>query len=185
MSLARTRILIIVVVALAVAIFGITRLFVASSVEAEVSRTGSLDSMTAEVTKAGWVEMDHDMTEDAPGYQMPPGMMPGMPEQGEQRMSLTITIINTSDQTRQLRAGEEFVLHSARNGQKWTPRVHTFGDLPRLAPHSGVTGTLYFDLPPEAVADSATWVEWSHGNTSTRLSVPLNGAIGGEHPHNQ
>ncbi len=185
MSMARTRILIIVVVALAISIFGITRLFAASNVEAEASRAGSLDSMTAEVTKAGWVEMDHDMAGDAPGYQMPPGMMPGMPEQGEQRISLTITVINTSDQTRQLRAGEEFVLRSARDDQKWTPRTHTFGDLPRLAPHSGVTGTLYFDLPPEALGDSSPWVEWSHGNTSTRLSVPLNGAIGPEHEHNQ
>jgi hypothetical protein len=185
MSLSRARILIIVAVALAVAIFGITRLFASPSVEAEVSRTGSLDSMTAEVTKAGWVEMDHEMAGDAPGYQMPPGMMPGMPEQGEQRVAVAITIVNTSDQTRQLHPGEEFVLHSARDGKQWTAHSHTFGELPRLAPHSGVAGTLYFDLPPGDVADSDTWVEWTHGNTSARIFVPLNGATAPDHPHNQ
>jgi hypothetical protein len=185
MSLSRARILIIVVVALAIAIFGITRLFAAFNVEAEASQTASLDSMTAQVTGAGWVEMDHDMSGDSPGFQMPDAMMPGMPEQGEQRVGVAITVANTSGQTRELYPGQEFVLHTARDGKQWTARSHTFGELPRLAPHSGVSGTLYFDLPPEDVTDSDTWVEWSHGNTSVRLSVPLNGATAPDHPHNQ
>ncbi len=185
MPLARARILIIVAIALAIAIFGVTRLFAAFSVEAEATRTGSLDSMTSEVTGAGWVDMDHDMSGNAPGYQMPPAMMPGMPEQGEQRIAVAITIANTSDQTRQLYPGEEFVLHSAKGDKQWTAHSHTFGELPRLAPHSGVAGTLYFDLPPGDVADSAIWVEWSHGDTSARLSVPLNGATPPDHQHNQ
>lgn len=184
MSLARTRILIVVLAALAVAIFGATRLFATFGGQAQATvQVASLDSMTAQVTRAAWVEMDHDMSGTAPGYQMPPAMMPGMPEQGNQRVSVAVTVSNTSDQTRQLRPGEEFTLRVAKGGKQWTAHSHTFGELPRLAPHTAVTGTLFFDLPPADLADSATWVEWSHQDSSARLFVPLNGAAP-DHQHN-
>ncbi|HET9144269.1 MAG TPA: hypothetical protein VFO68_33245 [Actinophytocola sp.] len=182
MSLVRTRIVIVLLAAMAVTAFGITRLF-AETGATEVTRVGTLDGLSAEVTTAGWVEMDHDMSGNAPGYQMPPAMMPGMPDQGDQRIAVKLTVANTTAGTRQLRAGEEFTLHSAKDGKSWTPHSHTFGELPRLAGRNVISGVLYFDLPPADVADSATWIEWSHGDGSTRLFVPLNGAEPG-HQHN-
>jgi hypothetical protein len=182
MSLVRTRIIIVLLAALAVAAFGVTRLFVASSEAVEVSQVGTLDGLTAEVTTAGWVEMDHDMSANAPGYQMPPAMMPGMPEQGQQRIAVKLTVGNTTGATRPVRVGEEFTLHAAKDDKSWTPHSHTFGDLPRLAGRNAISGVLYFDLSPADVVDSATWIEWSHDGSSTRLFVPLNGAEPG-HQH--
>jgi len=182
MSLMRTRIIIVLLAALAVTAFGVTRLFAAQSGAVEVSQVGNLDGLTAQVTTAGWVEMDHDMSGNAPGYQMPPAMMPGMPEQGQERIEVKLTIANVTDGTRPLRAGEEFTLHAAKGDKSWTAHSHTFGELPRLAGRHAVSGVLYFDLPPADVADSTTWIEWSHGGSSTRLFVPLNGAAP-EHQH--
>jgi Domain of unknown function (DUF4352) len=183
MCAVRSRIMIVVLAALAAAIFGVTRLVASLGTEAEASQVASLGGLTAETSKAEWVGMDHDMSPNATGYTMPPAMMPGMPEQGEQRMSVSVTITNTGDQTRPLRPLEEFTLRTAKSDARWSAHSDSFGELPRLAPRSGVSGVLFFDLPPEDVADSDVWIEWSHEGSSTRLSVPLNGAVP-KHQHN-
>jgi hypothetical protein len=185
MRLARIRIVIVVVAALAAAIFGITRLIGALGAEAQASPTGSLDSLNVAVSNAGWLDMEHDMSTNAPGYQMPPAMMPGMPEQGKERLAITLTVMNTSDGSRPFRPAREFALHAGK-GELITPHSDTFGEVaPRLAGHNAVTGTLFFDLPTGEVDDSATWLEWSHGGASARVSVPMNGAGSGPiHQHN-
>jgi uncharacterized protein DUF4352 len=179
----RTRIVIVILAALSLAIFGVTRLVASLTADPEPVQVGSLDSLTAEVTVAGWVDMDHNMSANAPGYQMPPAMMPGMPDQGEERMSVTVTVTNTSDQTRPLHPANEFTLRAAKGDRKWTEHSDDFGELPRLAPHSAVTGVIFFDLPPADVSDSPMWIEWSHSGDSASLSVPLNGAVP-NHQHN-
>jgi hypothetical protein len=185
MRLARTRIVIIVLAALAVAIFGVVRLVDSFGVEAQASPVGHLDNLNVQVADAGWVDMDHDMSANAPGYQMPPQMMPGMPEQGKERLAVTVTVTNTGDDTRPVRPIEEFALHATKDGALLPPHSDTFGELPRLAAHNAVNGTLFFDLPPGDVADSSTWLEWSHGGTKARISVPLNGiGAGPPHQHN-
>lgn len=186
MPLARTRIMLVIVAALAVAIFGATRLISALSAEAEAGQVGSLNGLTAAVTTVSWVNMDHDMSSGAPGYQMPPAMMPGMPEEGKQRLSVTLTITNTSDGTRPVVPREEFTLHATKDGALVPSQADTFGELPRLAPQNGVSGVLFFDLPQGDVVDSAAWIEWSHGGSSTKIAVPLNAAgAGPEHQHNK
>ena len=187
MSLARTRtrIVIVVLTAMSIAIFGITRLVLSLTAEAAPAQVGSVDNLTAEVTKAGWVDMDHDMSANAPGYQMPPQMMPGMPEEGKERLAVSVTVTNTTNDTRPVKPIEEFALHATKDGKLIPPHSDSFGELPRLAPHNAVNGVLFFDLPPGDVVDSATWLEWQHGDARARISVPMNGAGSGPgHQHN-
>lgn len=170
--------------ALAVATYGVLRL-TSSSEAAPESNAATVDSLTAQVLSAGWSDMDHDMSGDSPGYQMPAAMMPGMPENGDQRLGVAVTVVNTSADTRPLRPAEEFVLRTSKDDKRWTPRADTFGELPRLAPGNAVKGTLFFDLPSTALKDSPAWIEWTHGDTANRLMLPMDGVSDGPgHSHN-
>ena len=178
----RIRIAIVVVAALVAAIFGVTRLVAALGAGAEATVIGSLDNLNAQVTTAGWVDMDHDMSANAPGYQMPPAMMPGMPEQGKERFSVTLTVLNTGDTSKAARLGAEFALHTGKDPELVVPQSDTFGELPRLAGRNAVNGTLFFDLPSGELDESSTWLEWRHGGSTARILVPVNGAA--PHQHN-
>jgi hypothetical protein len=170
-----TRIVIVIVAALGAAIFGVTRLFAAPSAPELAGQNATVDGLTTSVTTAVWSKMDHDMAPDAPGYQMPPQMMPGMPEQGQERLVVSVTVTNTTGGTRPIRVGDEFVLRVGEGGQRVTPHSDTFGDLPRLAAHNAVSGQLFFDLLREDLARSPGWLEWTHDGATSRLAIPLDG----------
>jgi Domain of unknown function (DUF4352) len=183
--LAPSAVIAIVVVALAFATVGVGRLAVSfgHSEPQAVGRLASISDLTAQVTAVEWARMDHDMSSDAPGYQMPPAMMPGMPTGDDQRLSIDVVITNTSDETRRLRPAEEFVLHTG-NGKQWALHSDTFGDLSRLAPHNAVNGILFFDLPPTELNVSSAWVEWTNGGTTAKLAISQDGAeLETPHPH--
>jgi hypothetical protein len=171
-----TRIVIVTVAALGAAIFGVTRLFAAPAATEPAGQNATIEGLTTSVITAVWSKMDHDMAADAPGYQMPPQMMPGMPEQGKERLVVSVTVINTTDGTRPIGLSDEFALRVGEGGQRVTPHSDTFGDLPRLAAHNAVTGELFFDLAREDLARSPGWLEWTHKGTTTRLAIPLDGA---------
>lgn len=175
MSLRNIRTVAVVVAAAAVAVVGVLRLVAApdSSAAAAVTDQGTVDSMVTQVTAAEWTGMD-GMDHDGPGYQMPPAMMPGMPEDGDQRLSVSLTVTNTGDTTRPLRPAEEFVLFAGTESGQYPVHTDTFGELPRLPPNNAVKGILYFDLPPENLEPPA-WIEWTHGDTAIRLTVPMDG----------
>jgi hypothetical protein len=164
------------VAALGVAIFGVVRLVAAFSADqlGPLTAVAHVDGLDSQVTAASWVQMDHDMAPDAPGYQMPPAMMPGMPQGDDQRLAVYISVANTSADTRPLEPDLEFTLHSS--AKQWSAQTGTFGELPRLAPRNAVNGVLFFDLPPADLVDSSSWLEWNHDGTSSRLVLPLNGA---------
>jgi hypothetical protein len=184
MSVPRTRIALVVLAALAVAAIGVVRLAISSDVPSAVAGEATVDGLTAQVVTAEWTTMDHDMSSDAPGYQMPPQMMPGMPENGDQRLAVSVTVVNTVDETRPLRPGQEFTLHAGKESKRWTAHSDTFGELPRLAGRNAVKGILYFDLPSTELAGSPAWLEWTHGGTTSRLTIPLDGVRGGpSHSH--
>lgn len=173
----RARLVGVLLVALAVTVFGVTQLVSAlgdPEPTAPTSQVASLDSLTTQVSSADWLSMDHDMS--APGYQMPAQMMPGAPEKGQMRLSVRLSVVNSSADTRPIQPTKEFTLHSGKDG-KWSAQKGTFGDLPRLAPGNAVDGVLFFDLPPDGLASGPTWIEWTRGDTSTRLAIPLNGAV--------
>lgn len=175
MSLARVRTVVVIAAAFAVTTVGVVRLAASWGDPAAASDQATVDSLTTMVTKAGWTTMDHDMSDDAPGYQMPPAMMPGMPENGDQRFAVSVTVFNTGDDTRPLQPGKEFALRAGEEGKRWTPHSDTFGELPRLAPHNAVRGVLFFDLPPDGLTDSPSWIEWTHGGAASRLTIPTHG----------
>src|SRR6266540_1699256 len=141
LSAPRVRIVVVVLAALSVAIFGIVRLVDSLRTEPQAGPVGHLDNLNVQVVTAGWVDMDHDMSANAPGYQMPPQMMPGMPEEGKERLAVNVTVTNTGDDTRPVRPIEEFALHATKDGQLIAPHSDSFGELPRLAPHNAVKGT--------------------------------------------
>lgn len=185
LSAPRLLVVFVVLAALSLAIFGVVRLVDSLRPELQAAPIGHLDNLNVHVDTAGWVDMDHDMSANAKGYQMPPQMMPGMPEPGKERLAVSLTVTNTGDDTRPVKPIEEFALHATRDGQLIPPHSDSFGELPRLAAHNAVTGVLFFDLPPGDVVDSATWLEWQHGGTRARISVPMNGAGSGPvHQHN-
>jgi len=159
---------VVLAAALVVAFFGV-RSFVGTNAQpsagTEVSAT--LSGLTASVGSADWVMMDHDMSSTAPGYQMPPAMMPGMPAEGQQRLEVSVTVVNNTKETRPLKPGKEFLLRTESAADSLTPHSDTFGELPRLAPGSAVTGVLYFDLPPHSPA----WLEWTHEGATVRLAI--------------
>lgn len=172
----RARILVVVVLAaLTVAIFGATRLFGESS-QAEIIQTGAVAGLTAQVATADWVEMDHEMA-DTPGFQMPSDMMPGMPDEGKERLNVFVQVTNTTGETRQVKPAAEFALYAGKDATRHAPAADTFGDLPRLAPRNAVSGSLFFDLALTDLGDSPMWLEWAHGDEITRLFVPLDGQV--------
>lgn len=185
MSLPRMRVMLVALATSAVATVGVVRLAASSDDPSATTSQASVDSLTAQVTAAGWTNMDHNASAPASGYQMPPGMMPGMPEGDDQRLAVSVTVVNTSDATRPLRPGEEFSLRAGTDGRRWAPHSDTFGELPRLAPRNAVNGILFFDLPPAELSGSPAWIEWTHGDTTSRLTVPLDG-VGSPpgHSHN-
>lgn len=183
MSSPRMRTVLVALAALAVATVGVVKLTASLATPATAASQATVDGLTAQVTTADWTGMDHDMSGDAPGYQMPPAMMPGMPDNGDQRLAVSVTVVNTSDGTRPFRPGEEFALRAGDDDQ-WTPHSDTFGELPRLAPHNAITGILFFDVPPAALTQFPVWVEWTHGDTANRLIIPMDGVRSGpSHSH--
>jgi len=185
MPLRRLLTVIVVIVASAVALVGVIRIVATPDATAAAVDQATVDSLTARVAKAGWTAMDHDMAGDATGYQMPPAMMPGMPDGDDQRLSVSVTVTNTSDETRPLRPDKEFVLRAGKDGKPLTAHSDTFGDLPRLAPHNAVTGILFFDLPPAELTGAPAWLEWTHDGTAYRLTIPMDGVNAPpSHSHN-
>jgi hypothetical protein len=174
-----------VVGASAVATVGVVRVVATPAAPAATADQATVDGLTARVAAAGWTAMDHDMSDNATGYQMPPAMMPGMPEGDDQRLAVSVTVINTSGETRPLRPDKEFVLRADKENKRLAPHSDTFGDLPRLAPHNAVRGVLFFDLPPAELTAPA-WIEWTHDDTVFRLSIPIDGVSAPpNHSHNR
>ncbi|GAB3904515.1 hypothetical protein GCM10029964_098380 [Kibdelosporangium lantanae] len=167
--LRKVGITLVLVVAAAIAFLGVRSYVVGTNARpsAEVRQSAAIGGLTASVGSADWVVMDHDMSSTAPGYQMPPAMMPGMPADGQQRLEVAVTVVNTTGETRPVRPGREFMVRTDSGDPPLPPHSDTFGELPRLAPGSAVSGMLYFDLPPHSPA----WIEWNHEGVTARLQI--------------
>jgi hypothetical protein len=165
--------LVIILAAFAVMVAGIIQFsgVLGARAEAEARSGTALGGLTTSVERAGWLNMDHGQPQT--GFQMPAAMMPGMPAEGSERFSVTITIANTGKETRPLHAVDEFSLR-APDGKQWSPAEDTFGDLPRLAPGNAVTGQLFFDLPATDLPDAtAARLNWERMGGRRELAIPL------------
>lgn len=143
------------------------------------------DGIAATVTHAAEVGRPHEHDQGnsggGQGFRMPLSMMPGMPPEGQVRMSVALTLANTAAVGRPIDPPGEFALTDDRTGQSWPAIADTFGGLPRLGPATVVNGTLFFDLPP--VPSSAQLVvDWKRDGRSYRLAVPRESGFT-EHSH--
>jgi hypothetical protein len=176
------KVLVIAAVAFAIVGAGVTEivLVLRGGPAGQPVATASLNGLTATVSRAVWIGMD--MPTETSGYQMPAGMMPGMPADGYQRLSVTVGVVNTGGGTRQVHVADEFTLRSA-DGKSWKAVVNTFGELPRLGPDNGVTGELYFDVPQadaETLSQARLWIEWNYEGGKRALEIP---PVGGGPAH--
>jgi hypothetical protein len=167
---ARIAGLLLMLAALAAAAIGVSAM--AASPPAPAGSTAAVGRLTASVGDTGWLGMDHDMSTTASGYEMPPAMMPGMPADGDDRLSIAVTLVNTGPDTVTLRPVTEFTLHAGPSATKVAAYGGTFGELPRLGPGAEVAGALFFDLPPAELDSTGAWLDWSRDGGSARLSIP-------------
>lgn len=143
--------------------------------------SATLGGLTAAVGTAAWAMPDHVMplpggdgqSGGQPGYQMPPQMMPGMPTGDDVRLSVPLTLENTSGATRRFDLAAEFVLRGGREAQPRTPQANTFGELNRLGRGSAVNGVLYFDVEAPAANDPPLYLEWTRDGEATRITISL------------
>lgn len=109
------------------------------------------------------------------GYQMPAQMMPGMPPEGQARLTVPVTLRNTTDKVRTFDIPAEFVLRGGAGDKTRELYGDTIGSLPRLAPGNAVTGVLYFDLEPPQPGDPPLYLQWTRSGKTVRLSLSPTG----------
>jgi hypothetical protein len=141
---------------------------------------GALDGMQAAVVKAQF--LDHDHADPIPqdssaaggpaGYQMPAGMMPGMPADGQSRLLIQLNLSNGAGQAKAVDPVTEFVLRNEQGGS-WPTMGDTFGGFSQLNPSNGVAGAVFFDVPTEGATQRQWVLEWKRGGRTTHLAVPL------------
>jgi hypothetical protein len=173
---------VIVAAALAIAVSGVLVVVDQRGARHEpASANASLGGLTAAVGTAAWAMADHVMPVPGgdgqgggqPGYQMPPQMMPGMPTGDDVRLSVPLTLENTSGAARRFDLATEFLLRGGREAEPRTPQADTFGELNRLGPGSAVNGVLYFDAEAPAANDPPLYLEWSRDGETARITVSL------------
>lgn len=173
--LSRLGTVVVVVVAVALATFGVSEVVrqARSQPESGLERVATLNGLVAQIENAGWLDMSHD---GAPtGFQMPAAMMPGMPTGDNQRLAIRLVLQNSAPDARDLHPASEFSLRSA-GGKQWTAVGTSFGELPRLGTGNAVTGSLYFDLVPQELAAAPFWLDWEQAGGHQRLAIPVTGA---------
>src|SRR5689334_5671746 len=114
----RVRLIVIAVVTAIVSVTGLIEFagLIRDRPALNPQAAATVDSLTAGVTQAGWLDMDMPHME---GFQMPAAMMPGMPEDGHARLAVTLTVTNAAATARPLRVTDEFVLRTAKDGTSW------------------------------------------------------------------
>lgn len=126
-----------------------------------VVREAMLNGLFLRLESADWV---HDtMVHTDTGYQMPAAMVPGMPLAGQERLSVEVSIRNTSRQRREFNA-EELELRSADNAI-W-PAISSEITSMMLDPGETISSILQFDVPEKL---SNARLVWSRGGASVNL----------------
>jgi hypothetical protein len=157
-------------------------LFVRSQA-APVAVANAPDGTAAAVTASRWLSHDEQADQAGSGFQMPLSMMPGMPADGQVRLAVSLSLTNSSGALRALDPAAEFVLRDERSGEQWQQVADSFGGLPRLSPHSGADGVVFFDLAPPTDNGRNLYLYWKHSSMSARLAITLNGAAPAPHAH--
>jgi cytochrome c2 len=156
--------------ALALGVAGAVEL--SQAIAGRAVRRAVLDGLRIDLLKAGWVadEMHHG----GGGFPMPTSMMPSLPEEGAERLTVRIALWNDSDEPRRLSASE-FALRSEL-GRTWNALPAPDLDGIRIAPESGLNASLHFDYRDpsreERTFDTSFRVVWTHGDDEVGFPVP-------------
>lgn len=126
----------------------------------------TLGNLELRLLRVEWLE--HQMSHSDGGFQRPSSMMPGMPEEGLERLSVEVAVTNTGRQPTELRS-EELVFESDRAGT-----LHPVGALvPRqqLLPEQSLVTSVFFDVETDRPLGRLRLV-WRHAGDSAYMAVP-------------
>lgn len=125
----------------------------------------TIDGINVRLSDAKWIldQMDH-----GENFQQPAAMMPDMPEPGAQRVTMYLALHNQSDELREYR-GEEFFL-VPEIGEEIPPFGAVIGQA-TLEPGQTINTAIHFDLDT-AKPHGRLLVEWRHGGKSAYFPVP-------------
>lgn len=157
-------------VALALGVAGAVEL--SGALERRAVRSAEIDGIALELLGAGWVadEMHHAGS----GFPMPTSMMPSLPRDGAERLTIRVALWNTGETTQRLSAGQ-FELRSEL-GRRWPALPAPDLDGVAIAPASGLNASLHFDYRDpsrrEQELDSTFRVVWSRADDEASFPVP-------------
>ena len=127
------------------------------------------------VSVSEWVDPG-DMNKEAQVYPMPASMMPGMPDTGQGRLHIELTLQNPGDGPRGF-GPDEFHLESD-SGTSWSPIESSF--IPgTLGPAEALEGDIFFDVPQ---TDEGLYLVWTRSGIRTFIPA-ANGADAKTHIH--
>jgi len=144
----------------------------ARALEQRAVRSAELEGIALEFLGAGWVadEMHHA----GAGFPMPTSMMPSLPRDGAERLTVRVALWNTGATRQRLSAGQ-FELRSEL-GQRWPALAAQDLDGIALEPGTGLNASLHFDYRDpsreERTLDSTFRVVWSQGDEEAGFPVP-------------
>lgn len=172
----RVRLWVALVACLVVAVVGAGEIarMISKGKEASQDGTAVVSGVQVHVGNVDWVNFDHEDT--GGGIPMPPQMMPGMPEEGEGRLAIELTVESADNDARALDIEQEFFLGSSDGMEPIDLKADSFGEVGRVNPGEAVHGSLYFDLPAPQDGDKPPYfLEWRRGGETVRLAVEPGG----------
>jgi hypothetical protein len=176
---ARTQAVAVVVAALVLGLVGVGMLAVMLRERAHAAADeATVGGLELRVESAHWEELQMN---HAPGFQMPPAMMPGAPADGDQRLRLSVELTNHSQRPKPLTKGEFSV--EGPGGTSWPVAVDSLG-VSLLNPGLAISGGLHFDLPLKSIrkGDPGLILVWNRAGTVKRIPLQLDGAVP-DHSH--
>ncbi len=141
----------------------------------ELGEEANAGGMSLVVGVSEWVDPG-DMNEEAQVFPMPASMMPGMPDAGEGRLHMEVSLKNPAGGVVEY-SSAEFRLE-AESGTVWEPFQSSF--LPgTLGPREALSGDIYFDVPQ---TNEGLYLVWT--KDGSRIYMPAaNGAEVKQHLH--
>ena len=113
---ARLLELTVLALALAAALWGVAQ--VTRALQARVVHDAELGGLRLLVEKAEWLrEGAHQKGTAGANFAMPPGMTPGAPARGSQRLSVEVAVVNVAEGARRFEPGQ--LLLEAEGGERW------------------------------------------------------------------
>jgi cytochrome c2 len=144
----------------------------AGALERRAVRSAELEGLRLDLLGAGWVA--NEMHHAGSGFPMPTSMMPSLPTDGAERLTVRIALWNTGTRVARLSAGQ-FELRSEL-GRRWPALASQDLDGVALAPDSGLNASVHFDYRDpsreERTLDSTFRVVWSPGDEEASFPVP-------------